>query len=990
MPQPQTIIRFVTIRNPRKPTKDELETGFAKYDPAIHAPLVETVIAAQDQGADAVRAAIAGFIRSDAYIRTTDDLEAKYGKLVEWGDWLMRTGGALTSFALKARMQATPILGGIEDEKALWDNLIAYTFGGGVSEVREGVINALRALNLERVRPALLDDDAAVKRLATVTVMLPSNAAIPAVPEKEPEPEDKPDPIVALREKMRAAWKKIDEHEQAYQELRSHYQAELQHHRAEPSMKPPVPRASSDPKCASDYPDDGAGTPDVYVGRLDAKTCCAFSKTTQKVLSQLTLGEDASVPYVMEKIQESARTIGASVAQDPTLLRSVVQVGGAFWMAEPQPHSHVTEPQRPGPLGRVDIEYHKFFSYPFDPDQLTVTIPRCQIKPLGMADYRRVEQELHCYEPGEVAHIENVLRGETKERVTRHLRRTEETLTTVTEEERTQEKDTQTTDRFELEKQTEKVIQEDIKFDIGLNVQAQYGPVKITADTNFAYAQSTKESDKAASKFAKEVTDRALERVVKKVREEQVRKVLDEFEETNTHKLEGGDAHTVGLYRWVNKVYKARVVNYDKRLILEFMIPEPGAFHLFAMTTEPVESTVRIEKPIDPRSNEATTAYGVSAPLRDATYINESNYTLWGAIYGAKLEPPPPTTLTIAKAYHREGMDHTIQFADSKSDLKVPDGYEAAAFFSTYGLHSENHDGGPNWITIVIGRHSQYTTSGGSFNHPLDSEDDFVPVVLMGRTRMYAVNIEVNCIRTANHLRTWQIKTFDAILQAYQTRQAAYEVAFAEAKARVGVEIRGTNPLRNREIEALELKKGAIRLMTKCMPVSSNAMKDPAPDDPCGVPEFECCEAIRDGSFVQFVEQAFDWSLITYLFYPYFWGRKCNWKKIYQLDDVDTLFLNFLQAGFARVQVPVRLNYEESVMRFLADGTIWNGGSAPGTDSDLYVSIVNEMKEPVGKIDPEVEPWLIDVPTTLTALQCESGCVPGQGLPCPGAEREVP
>jgi hypothetical protein len=211
--------------------------------------------------------------------------------------------------------------------------------------------------------------------------------------------------------------------------------------------------------------------------------------------------------------------------------------------------------------------------------------------------------------------------------------RTEETFTTVTEEERTEERDTQTTDRFEVEKEADKTVQEDIKFDLGVNVQAQYGVVKITSDAKFGYAHSTKESDKAASKYAKDVTDRSVERVVKKVREEQIRKVINEYEETNTHKLEAKDEHTVGLYRWVNKVYKAKVVNYGKRLMLEFLIPEPAAFHLVATIKEPVENTIKLEKPVDPRTEEARTTYGMASPLKDASNINVSNFMGWAAIY---------------------------------------------------------------------------------------------------------------------------------------------------------------------------------------------------------------------------------------------------------------------------------------------------------------------------------------------------------------------
>jgi hypothetical protein len=58
----------------------------------------------------------------------------------------------------------------------------------------------------------------------------------------------------------------------------------------------------------------------------------------------------------------------------------------------------------------------------------------------------------------------------------------------------------------------------------------------------------------------------------------------------------------------------------------------------------------------------------------------------------------------------------------------------------------------------------------------------------------------------------------------------------------------------------------------------------------------------------------------------------------------------------------------------------------PGIDSEMYLAIANEMKEPVGTIDPDVQPWEVTVPTTLAVLQCESGCVPGSGLPCPGLD----
>jgi hypothetical protein len=280
-----------------------------------------------------------------------------------------------------------------------------------------------------------------------------------------------------------------------------------------------------------------------------------------------------------------------------------------------------------------------------------------------------------------------------------------------------------------------------------------------------------------------------------------------------------------------------------------------------------------------------------------------------------------------------------------------------------------------------VGQASQFSNFGGGFGGALPGEDDFVPIVVMGKTRMYGLTVEVKCKVKPETTVAWKLKTFAAILQGYRDKLSAYQTALAEARVQAGSNrIRGTNPLLNRQIEQAELKKACIRLMDPhCDPLASEAMKD---NQDCNYPEFDCCEAIRDGRYVQFLEQAIEWKLMTYLFYPYFWGRKCNWAKIYQISDPDPVFQAFLQAGYAKVVVPVRENYDEAVLRFLADGTPWNGGSTPGIDSPLYVAIANEMKEPVGTIDPDVKPWEITVPTTLTVLQCDSGCVPGSGLPC--------
>jgi hypothetical protein len=145
---------------------------------------------------------------------------------------------------------------------------------------------------------------------------------------------------------------------------------------------------------------------------------------------------------------------------------------------------------------------------------------------------------------------------------------------------------------------------------------------------------------------------------------------------------------------------------------------------------------------------------------------------------------------------------------------------------------------------------------------------------------------------------------------------------------------------------------------------------------PWGYPEINVPEARSEGKYIQFFEQAFEWDQITYLFYPYFWGRKGNWPTTEGLSDTDPLFTKFLQAGAARVLVPVHVAYETAVLHYLeSNGEIWNGGEPPVLNDDLFISIVDELKsqQDAGPVPvPEGDPWEVIVPTELVYLQSDS------------------
>ena len=138
-------------------------------------------------------------------------------------------------------------------------------------------------------------------------------------------------------------------------------------------------------------------------------------------------------------------------------------------------------------------------------------------------------------------------------------------------------------------------------------------------------------------------------------------------------------------------------------------------------------------------------------------------------------------------------------------------------------------------------------------------------------------------------------------------------------------------------------------------------------------PDFELHQAVREGQTVQFFEQAFEWENLTYLFYPYFWGRQSQWiAKITNYDE-DPLFTQFLQAGSARVVVPVHPAYNDAVMYYLENnGAIWNGGEPPRLNDPMFISLADELRNLTDDLQgatPEGDPWQVILPTTLVYLQ---------------------
>jgi hypothetical protein len=611
--------------------------------------------------------------------------------------------------------------------------------------------------------------------------------------------------------------------------------------------------------------------------------------------------------------------------------------------------------------------------------------PRPYIKTVGVADLLLVKQHLKRYDRMDIAHVENIVAHEKKTRTHKSLERIEETFTV--ERETTQERETEleTAERFEMQRETSKTIQEDQRFGFGLTVSGKYGPsVEFTSNAGADSSTSTEESVQSATTYAKDVMSRSLERVVERARQEQVLKIVREEEETNLHEFNNRtDDHVIGVYQFLEKVYESQVFNYGIRQLFDFMVPEPASYLWFLEGSPSTDLNLPTPPP-------RLASY---APTAES--INPLNYLLLAALYGVEGLAPPPPFVTRAVASLQHGATDATEEGQPRAvvekEIPVPDGYRPyLATVSPIALTDDHLT-----LGINVGRAQQVwqpaageLTSVGS-DHDLaaatldlslfDSEpyvsgSNLTVQVTAYETQTFGVSIATSFIRTPEAYTRWQIKTYDALATAYADAVREYEVKVAELKAAAENAARnetrfGNAPSRNATIVKDELRKHCISIITRQRFDAPNGMID---DEP---PYFDFKDAEERGAFTRFFEQAFEWDQLQYVVYPYYWARKETWQQRLLREDVDPLFLEFLEAGAARVVVPVRPGFEVAVSHYLETGEIWNGeGDPPPINSPLYYPIVQEIMERTGASEGEIavgDAWETHLPTPLVTLRRE-------------------
>jgi hypothetical protein len=624
------------------------------------------------------------------------------------------------------------------------------------------------------------------------------------------------------------------------------------------------------------------------------------------------------------------------------------------------------EPERLYKLG-----VHLFTARPAIYDKTTIaqSLPAFSAavtKPLGIGNLQVVKQELIKYEAGEISHIENILEGEKYKRQTERSESIEVTITQEQETINSQERDLQSTERNEMVSESQKEVSKQTSSTKEQTSTTDYG--KLVENNKSTYARS--------------ITDRVVTSLTEKVREQRIQREQRSYTEKTVHEFDNsaGNRKVRGIYQWVNKRYKNRILNYGKRLLFDVTLPEPGAFLLDSLKKAAQPESLNIYKPSQPAILAKSGTLGSTFVLGGKTGyvyktlepqdINSTNYMSLAAQYGvAGAVDTPPNNFVNATAWLSSGPGNAIYKAEK---ITIEKGYKAISgyfqntnWMDTNGNYSQNLDG----AELYIGQSHFFKLDvlGDSFK--MNGETDDVPITFCaGGMQGHTVAVVITSLNDMA-MAKWQLKTFATIMEGYRKQLADYEEKLRQIQSTIKAQmLMAQNYAHNPTVERDELKKAFIHLI-----VSEQFGKAyiPSPDPLQFPPDPKYVN--KWGALVSFFERAFEWENMMYVYYPYFWGQQARWAELVLIQDVNPQFEEFLKAGAARVVVPVRPGFEAPIAHFQETGEVWMGKEMPDMFSEQYISIINEINErnfAPGKEKCMAE-WEVVLPTSLVMLKAD-------------------
>jgi hypothetical protein len=581
------------------------------------------------------------------------------------------------------------------------------------------------------------------------------------------------------------------------------------------------------------------------------------------------------------------------------------------------------------------------------------------LEPAGRTDLLLVRQTTIGYRRAEIAHVENVLIGETRDR--EHTKRilSREELFESTERESEETTDLQTTDRSELSYEVNEVVAENLRAEGSVEVTYR-GATKVVAKAAGSFESSTENAANTATEYAQETIEHAVKRMFERIKREARSLFEQEIVELNRHNFSRDNnekEHVSGIYQYLERISWAKIFSYGERDIYDILVPEPAA-----LIWELAISSEEREVPKDPL--EESGGHDLFKELTLDNIADKQNEIIKAF---RVVDFPPILKQNLEQVVTFSDRDNTGStnniFAANKT-IRIKDGYIVEkATLSGYAENEQSGNDPQGSFTVGSVTVTWKTKKGGDYieldpiefeETPLEGPEVGVAVTAENYNAVTAV-ISLHLTLTPEKLHEWQLEAYSRVAERYEQMQQDYQQAKNRAEAfqpeeevnlPVGARRRLKNMVRN------ELQRAAIGIMRN-EPVEFSLIKLGPKGE---FPTVDLSRLATDDPVIRFLQQAFEWEHLSWILYPYFWGRRSQWKHTVVQDHPDPDFSAFLNAGAARLQISVRPGFENLVKHFMETGEVYEGNGIPKMGDPGYVPFIDEQINALGGPGDEV-PW---------------------------------
>ncbi|PKQ60292.1 hypothetical protein BZG02_20040 [Labilibaculum filiforme] len=575
------------------------------------------------------------------------------------------------------------------------------------------------------------------------------------------------------------------------------------------------------------------------------------------------------------------------------------------------------------------------------------------VKLYAIGKLKLVKQKLLRYEAGEIANIISVMPGEKKENTKRKLHQESDKVNCVEFNENSKLQNTEERNA-DLTNEILSTLAHSKDSFTYTDYSTNYGaPTSMTLNGSYSVEKECMEPEQVrASKFAKKIINETSAKIRKQVTKQRVHLINHEQEETTISILDntGNKSAVFGTYYWLNKVYEARLINRGNRLMLSFLIAKPAAQYIKA------EFNFKNETLIEPKP---PTALFQIYSFND---ISTQNYTQLCTYYAVDDFDLPPNETKI--------ISGILEGNESKF-IDIPEGYEANIAFVTY-ISNQSDD---QWkVNGLVGRQDfNFTgTTGTLQNLTLSQENNTIPISATCdfpylsppiSVQSFRINIEVECKCSDKKLKKWKKKLYHLIMEKYKEQRTIY---YTELNSNLHNN-KFTNPLYERKTIKKEFKKSCVKQLIYNM-IKLNGFS--RSDQHSGPSSYE----VNKPKYLNFLDTAIEWNEMTYCLLEDF-GSELDFSNMESIDAGDeNIFDAFLQAEGARIIVPVKPEFNNTTIYFIATGAVWLGNDSLAPILNEQAPIVSELKRlnhEHGTNDNILESWQFKVPTSLQILSSE-------------------